>query len=398
MFRSLRSFVFVAIVVSSILGVTMAPAGAIAATPPGAPTTVTGVAGHFHVVVSWKAPTSNGGSPITAYTVTSSPGSKTCVTATTSCTVTGLTAGTSYTFTVKATNAKGTGTSSVASAAVKLLGLTAPDAPTHVVGVPETREVEVVWKAPTSDGGSPITGYTVTSSPGSFTCSSTVTFCSVTGLTPGTGYTFTVTATNAIGTSVASAVSSAVVPLSPTVPGAPTISSVTPSFDELIVSIGAPNSDGGEPITGYTVTASPGGATCTTSSDVCLVSGLIGGQTYTLTVTATNAVGTGPQSTPSNGVQPLASSVPGAPTILRVLPNGPGSLVVMITAPASSGGAPIMKYVVTASPGGATCTSPGGACMFKGLTSGTSYSFTVVAINRNGTSSASAGSTPVKAP
>jgi hypothetical protein len=73
-------------------------------------------------------------------------------------------------------------------------------------------QVTVSWSAPASDGGSAITGYTVTASPGGTTCAWTSgpLSCVVTGLTNGTGYTFTVTAMNAAGTSAASTASGAV--------------------------------------------------------------------------------------------------------------------------------------------------------------------------------------------
>ena len=90
-----------------------------AATPPGAPTNVVATAGNASASVTWKAPANNGGAAITAYTVTSAPGAKTCSTnGATSCTVSGLTNGTAYTFTVKATNSAGTGPASAASNAV----------------------------------------------------------------------------------------------------------------------------------------------------------------------------------------------------------------------------------------------------------------------------------------
>ena len=85
------------------------------ATTPDAPTSVSGTVASTQSVVSWTAPACTGGATITGYTVTSSPGSLTCTTASTSCTVTGLTNGTAYTFTVRATNSAGTGSASSAS-------------------------------------------------------------------------------------------------------------------------------------------------------------------------------------------------------------------------------------------------------------------------------------------
>jgi uncharacterized repeat protein (TIGR02543 family) len=98
-----------------------------------------------------------------------------------------------------------------------IIAITKPDAPTGVSATSgENATSTVSWTAP-SDGGSAITGYTATSNAGQ-TCSSATTSCSVTGLTNGTPYTFTVTATNSIGTSDLSAPSSAITPLAPTAP------------------------------------------------------------------------------------------------------------------------------------------------------------------------------------
>lgn len=93
---------------------------------PGAPTIGTGTAGNAEATVSFAAPASNGGSVITSYTVVSSPGGISASGASSPITVTGLTNGTAYTFTVNATNAVGTGAASAASNSVTPAALSAP--------------------------------------------------------------------------------------------------------------------------------------------------------------------------------------------------------------------------------------------------------------------------------
>ncbi|MGA9275749.1 cell wall-binding repeat-containing protein, partial [Ilumatobacter sp.] len=93
---------------------------------------------------------------------------------------------------------------------------TAPTAPSGVSGVGGDARVVVSWSAPVSNGHSPITGYTVTAAPGGATCTTSgARTCTVTGLTNGTPYTFTVTATNAVGTGPASPASAPVTPVEP---------------------------------------------------------------------------------------------------------------------------------------------------------------------------------------
>jgi predicted phage tail protein len=79
---------------------------------PGAPTAVTAVPLDEGAEVSWSAPTSDGGSPITSYVATASDGGQTCTTTnTTSCTLSGLVNGHRYTVRLRAVNAKGDGRS-----------------------------------------------------------------------------------------------------------------------------------------------------------------------------------------------------------------------------------------------------------------------------------------------
>ncbi len=360
-----------------------------APTVPGAPTAVTATPGDASATVSWTAP-DDGGSPITGYTVTSSPGAFTCTsTTTTSCTVDGLTNGTSYTFTVTATNAIGTSLPSSPSTGV--IPVTLPGAPTGVTATAGNASASVSWTAP-DDGGTAITGYTVTSSPGAFTCTATTsTSCTVDGLANGTSYTFTVTATNAVGTGPASSPSTGVIPEAG-VPGSPTGVTATAGDASATVSWTAPD-DGGSPITGYTVTSSPGAFTCTsTTTTSCTVDGLTNGTSYTFTVTATNDSGTGSPSAQSNAVVPF--TVPGAPTGVTAT-AGNASATVSWTAPSDDGGAAITGYTATSSPGAFTCTSATTSCTVHGLTNGTGYTFTVTATNKAGTGAASGPSPSV---
>ncbi len=180
------------------------------ATAPGAPTIGTATRGNGQASVTFTAPASDGGSAITGYTVTSSPGGFTGTGAASPIVVTGLTNGTAYTFTVTATNAIGTSAASAASSAVT--PATTPGAPTIGTATGGDTTASVTFTAPASNGGSAITGYTVTSSPGGLTGTGATSPISVTGLTNGTAYTFTVTATNAVGTGSASAASNSVTP------------------------------------------------------------------------------------------------------------------------------------------------------------------------------------------
>jgi hypothetical protein len=124
-----------------------------------------------------------------------------------------------------------------------------PGAPTSPVATASDLQASVAFTAPASNGGTDITGYTVTSSPGGLTATGESSPLIVPGLTNGTSYTFTVVATNAVGNSVASSASSAVIPK--TVPGAPTSPIATANYKQASIAFTAPASNGGTDITGY---------------------------------------------------------------------------------------------------------------------------------------------------
>ncbi|MCW2580255.1 MAG: Peptidase and in kexin sedolisin [Blastococcus sp.] len=180
------------------------------AAPPGAPAEVTVTPGEGLAVLSWTAAPANG-SPVTGYTVTAAPGGATTVTTgATTATVPGLTNATTYAFTVTATNAEGTGPASAPVSARPQDPAAVPGAPTGVTATLGAGKATVSWNAAAPNGG-PVTGYTVTASPGGAAATTTgATTATVLGLTDGTSYAIRVTATNAAGTGPAS---SAVTPL-----------------------------------------------------------------------------------------------------------------------------------------------------------------------------------------
>ena len=105
-------------------------------TTPGVPRNVRASAGDALATVYWQAPTSDGYRTITQYTVTSSPGAKTCTTTgALTCTIRGLTNGESYTFVVTATNMIGTSDTSSPSEPVVPRASSTPDVTTAVWGL-----------------------------------------------------------------------------------------------------------------------------------------------------------------------------------------------------------------------------------------------------------------------
>jgi hypothetical protein len=99
-----------------------------------------------------------------------------------------------------------------ASAVTTIVYTSAPGAPVGVAAGAGDGQATVSFEAPASDGGSEITSYTVTSSPGGLTATGSASPITVTGLANGTIYTFTVTAINSAGRGPASSASNPVTP------------------------------------------------------------------------------------------------------------------------------------------------------------------------------------------
>jgi fibronectin type 3 domain-containing protein len=179
---------------------------------------LTATPGNAQVALSWTAPTSDGGSPITGFRIYRGTSSATKVILATVGTVTTysdttVTNGTTYYYEVSTLNAIG---ESVRSNEASAKPSTTPSAPRNLSAKPDrTRGVNLKWAAPSSNGGSAVTGYRIYRSTSSGTETFLVAVAAVTGYrdtanTVGVRYYYRITAVNIAGEGPLSSESSAV--------------------------------------------------------------------------------------------------------------------------------------------------------------------------------------------
>jgi chitodextrinase len=219
-------------------------------TVPGAPSGLTAAAGDTRVGLSWRAPGSDGGAAITGYRVYLGTGTKPVASvAGTSATVTGLTNGTRYSFKVSAVNAAGEGPASGAVSAAPTAATSQPSPPNGLTAGPGNGQVMLSWTAP-GPGGAAISGYEIYrgTSPGgesgtpvnaSLVAGTSYT---VTGLTNGTTYYFTVAA---VSTAKHQGATSGEASATPVAAGASASASGSPSAGTTPTAAGAPGAPTG---------------------------------------------------------------------------------------------------------------------------------------------------------
>ena len=283
-----------------------------ATTLPDVPTSVTGVAGNSSATISWSPPTTYNYLPVTGYAVGLYPsnGSAPIINIypnnVFTADISNLIPGVSYSYSVTAMNSDGSGVPFLSSSSV--VPYTVPNAPTNVVATASNASANVTWNAPVNNGGSAITGYSVTpyqNGVAQTPVNTTTTSLAFTNtLTNGDSYVFVVTANNIAGASVSSLPSNAVTPI--TVPNAPTnVVATSIGNDSVNLSWSAPVNNGGSAITGYSVTSTPSGVSLSTTGTSVTIGSLTSGTSYTFTITANNQSGS---STPTTSSSVLVKS------------------------------------------------------------------------------------------
>ena len=408
------------------------PTSSSSGTNPGAPTGLSAVpASPTQVNLSWSPPANTGGYPITGYKIEYRVGSGSYSTlvsntasASTAYSHTGLTTGQVYIYRVYAITSFGTGTQPSSEAVAQpqsSSALTAPGIPTGITATPvSSTQINLSWTAPSSNGGSAITGYKIEVKSGSGSYSTlvsntanTATAYSHTGLVTGTTYSYRVYAINSIGTGSASSEASATPTSSSsaTVPSAPTSLTVTSvSSTQNNLSWAAPSSNGGYPIVGYKIEYRIGSGSyntlvSNTASTATAYShtGLGAGQVYVYRISAINDVGTSAASAESSITTPSSSSnIPGSPIGFTATAASPTQVNLSWSPPTNNGGSAVTGYKIEVKKGTesyetlvSNTQSTATSFSHTGLTKGSIYYYRVSAINAAGTGSASeASATP----
>jgi outer membrane protein OmpA-like peptidoglycan-associated protein len=337
----------------------------ITAAPPGAPTLTSVSVGGTDATVStsgyatlqFTANTQNGGS-ITSYVITAIPSTGSAITKTVTAgagthtdSITALSLGEAYTFSVTAYNGAttGGGTSAASNAVVKTPAAN-PNAPTNLRVTSGNTTLTANWTPPVSLGGGTWDSYRVfikrssdTSFPETPTAvintqgTSTYQF---TGLTNGVAYDVKIWVKTTSFTTELLANTAAVYLIPATVPVAPRFA-ISQTDSTTVVASWESNGDGGSVLTGYTLTLSSGTCAFTfvsgTTAYTCSVAGLTPGSTVNATLLATNGVGS--SSAASSSVNYITSV--GAPTLL-VPTNGDGQATISFSI--NTGGDTIVSY------------------------------------------------------
>ncbi len=327
-------------------------------TTPSPPQNLEAAAGDTEVVLTWSAPASDGGVPITTFRIYRgvSPGGEVFLTAVGNVLTfvdTSVSNGQIYYYQVSAENSIGEGPR---SSEVSATPATLPSAPQSLQSEAGDSYVLLTWIAPADDGGSEITAYTVYRGNASSPFAVLVTLGNVlayndTSVLNGVTYYYKVGASNSLGPGPNSSQISATpqVGVVYTIPSAPLGLQAEGGDGQVTLGWSAPADNGGKTITNYTIYR---GTTSGTETYLVTVGNLLtyidldvtNGVTYYYKVGAVNGVGPGPLSDEASST-PSAPAAPSAPQNL-VLDAGDAYVLLSWSPPSDDGGSPLTGYKV----------------------------------------------------
>ncbi len=357
-------------VIASNSGGDSAAATVSASTLPNAPAAPTGLATsgitQTAITLSWTKSTG-----ATAYKVQVDSGAVATLGDVATHTFTGLSAGTSYTLKVIASNSGGDSAAATVSASTNNVPAppAAPSAPTGLTtsGITQTA-ITLSWTKSTG-----ATAYKVQVDSGTVTTLGDVATHTFSGLSAGTTYTLKVIASNSGGDSAAATVSASTLPNAPAAPTGLTTSGIT----QTAITLSWTKSAGA---TGYKLQVDSGAVVTLGDVATHTFSGLSANTQYTLKVIATNADGD------STAASVSASTLPNAPSAPTGLSTSGITQTAITLSWTKSAGA--TGYKVQVDSGTVTTLGDVATHTFSGLSAGTSYTLKVIATNAGGDSAA----------
>ena len=382
------------------------PTATVDATPRAAPSAPRNLAvspGDAEVALTWSPPAEDGGSDVTGYEYQVDQGGwKDAGTATARSVVvsSGLENGREYTFSLRAVNDIGPGAVATVDATPRAT-VTAPSAPRDLAAASGDTMVTLTWDPPANDGGSDLTGYEYQVDQGDWTNAGAANARSVvvSRLENLRQYTFSLRALNGETEPGAAATVQATPRAAITAPTAPRDLEAEPGDTQVRIAWSPPADDGGSDLTGYQMR---GGLQTSWASIPATETGpatfgnLENGREYTFSVRAVNEIGPGPIAT----VQATPRGVRMAPSAPRNLAASPRDAMVTLTwePPAEDGGSDVTGYEYQVDQGGwkdAGTATARSVVVSSGLENGTSYTFSLRAVNDIGPGAvATADATP----
>ena len=386
-------------------GNTSNPVSATPATTSSSPSGLVAIASSSTAIdLTWLPPGDTGGATIDGYQIERQIGTGSFVITTANTGSTGttypddlLSPGSTYTYRISAVSIAGAGDASGTTSAITF---TLPGSPTNLATTRGNTEVSLVWGAPISDGGTPVSGYLVeyndgsgskqfvnsetASVTGSLAGSFTDTSVTVTGLTNGVQYLFEVLAVNSVGKGPS--LSDTAIPA--TVPSIPTDFTAIRGNAQVTLEWLTPSGNG-DPVFNSIVEIDDGDGWKKhpeiISGNGTTIDNLSNGKLFQFRVYAENLVGLSTASTPASATP---ATTPGIPTSVSAVAENKQVKLTWI-APAD-GGSIITSYTVEYDGGSGWTTFTGDTTVddttatVTGLTNGKDYEFRISAVNAAG--------------